>query len=160
MSEQKCIIFETTKGTIKIELFKDMPITSSNFEKLVKEKFYDGTIFHRVIDGFMIQGGCPNGNGTGGPGYSIKDEFISNFSNLRGTISMANSGPNTGGSQFFINVVDNTYLDWDKPPYQSKHPVFGMIIEGMEIVDLISKYKTNNKNRQLEPIIITKAYVI
>ena len=90
---------ETTEGNFVIELYSDSPITAGNFEKLVKQGFYDGTIFHRVIPDFMIQGGDPTGTGMGGPGYQIKDEFISGRSNLRGTIAMANSGPNSGGSQ-------------------------------------------------------------
>ena len=121
------VLFETTMGNIKIKLRDDMPITAGNFKQLVEKGYYDGLIFHRVIPDFMIQGGCPNGTGTGGPGYAIPDEFVKGSSNLRGTISMANAGPNSGGSQFFINLVDNTYLDWDKPPASSKHPVFGEI---------------------------------
>lgn len=160
MNSSKFIMFETTKGNIKIKLYDEMPITTSNFKKLVLEKFYDGTIFHRVIDGFMIQGGCPQGTGMGGPGYSINDEFVKGISNVRGTISMANAGPNTGGSQFFINVVDNTYLDWDKPPFQSKHPVFGEIVEGMEVVDIISKCKTDKFDKPIKDIKITRAYLV
>src|SRR6266700_3561075 len=102
------VLLQTTMGDVKIELFDDrMPITTANFRKLVETHFYDGTIFHRVIAGFMIQGGDPEGTGHGGPGYAIKDELPSDNRNARGTISMANAGPNTGGSQFFINVVDN-----------------------------------------------------
>src|SRR3989344_9702828 len=102
------IRLQTTEGEIVIELYDNMPITTGNFVKLVNEGFYDGVIFHRVIEDFMIQGGDPTGTGTGGPGYEIKDEFVKGSSNLRGTISMANAGPNTGGSQFFINLKDNT----------------------------------------------------
>lgn len=155
------VLLETTEGNIKIELYSDkMPITAGNFEKLVKEGFYDGIIFHRVIKDFMIQGGDPTGTGMGGPGYTIKDEFVEGISNLRGTLSMANSGPNSGGSQFFINLVDNTYLDWDKQPLQSKHPVFGEIIEGMEIVDKIGNTETGAQDRPLKEIKITKATII
>ncbi|MBO7205339.1 MAG: peptidylprolyl isomerase [Candidatus Methanomethylophilaceae archaeon] len=107
------VTLKTNMGDIDIKMYDDMPITAGNFVKLVKEGFYDGLTFHRVIADFMIQGGCPNGTGTGGPGYTIKDEFVKGHSNKRGTISMANAGPNTGGSQFFINLVDNNYLDWD-----------------------------------------------
>ena len=107
------VTLKTNMGDIDIKMYDDMPITAGNFVKLVKEGFYDGLTFHRVIADFMIQGGCPNGTGTGGPGYTIKDEFVKGHSNKRGTISMANAGPNTGGSQFFINLVDNGYLDWD-----------------------------------------------
>ena len=103
---------ETNQGDIIINLYSDMPITTGNFEKLVKEGFYDGVIFHRIIDGFMIQGGDPQGTGMGGPGYTIEDEFThaGGNKNNRGTISMANAGPNTGGSQFFINIVKP--IDW------------------------------------------------
>src|SRR3989344_6668910 len=108
------VILATTLGEIIIELEPDMPITAGNFKSLVEKKFYDGVIFHRVIPGFMIQGGDPTGTGTGGPGYNIKDEFGAS-NNLRGTIAMANAGPNTGGSQFFINTADNTFLDGKHP---------------------------------------------
>jgi peptidylprolyl isomerase len=146
---------ETNYGDIVINLYSDMPITSGNFEKLVKQGFYDGVIFHRVIEGFMIQGGDPTGTGMGGPGYTIKDEFThaGGNKNNRGTISMANAGPNTGGSQFFINVVDNNYLD-------SKHPAFGKVIEGMDVVDEISKVQTDANDRPLKDVVIIKATVI
>lgn len=158
-------VFNTNKGTFEIELFEDtMPITTGNFTKLVDEKFYDGTKFHRVIDRFMIQAGDPNTKGdntasygTGGPGYTIQDEFVENplLSNKRGTIAMANTGqPNSGGSQFFINTVDNTGLDFNKEPFTSKHPVFGRIVKGMEVVDAISKVKTDERNLPVEPVII------
>ncbi len=141
---------ETSMGTVTIDLFeKEMPITAGNFRKLAEKGFYDGLIFHRVIPGFMIQGGDPKGTGTGGPGYVIKDEFTKNNKNSRGTLSMANAGPNTGGSQFFINVVDNKHLD-------SKHPVFGKVIEGMEVVDAISKVKRDRNDRPLEKVVIKK----
>ena len=145
------VTLETTIGDIKIELFeKDMPVTAGNFRKLVESGFYDGIIFHRVIKDFMIQGGDPTGTGSGGPGYSIKDEFGKNNKNNRGTISMANAGPNTGGSQFFINLVDNNYLD-------KKHPVFGKVIEGMEVVDSIGNTKTDRNDRPVQKISILKA---
>jgi peptidylprolyl isomerase len=148
-------------GDIIISLYDDMPITTANFTDLVKKGFYDGTIFHRVIDRFMIQGGCPDGNGTGGPGYNIKDEFVKGHSNMRGTISMANTGrPNSGGSQFFINLVDNTYLDWDDTRTPSAHPVFGEVTEGMGIVDRVAKARTDRHNRPLTDIVIKKAEVI
>ena len=153
MKENKKVLLETNKGDIKIELYSnDMPITAGNFEKLVNNGFYNGVIFHRVIDGFMIQGGDPTGTGIGGPGYSIKDEFSNNRNN-GGTISMANSGPNTGGSQFFINLVDNNFLD-------DKHPVFGKVIEGIEIVDSIAKVKTDNNDKPLEEVKIIKASIV
>jgi len=151
--EDTRVLLETNKGEIVIELEDDMPITAGNFEKLVKEGFYDGVIFHRVIDGFMIQGGDPNGTGMGGPGYTIKDEFTDDNKNDRGTISMANAGPNTGGSQFFINLVDNNFLD-------SKHPVFGKVVEGMDIIDLIAKVETDSQDKPLEEIKIIKAEII
>lgn len=146
---------ETTQGEIILNLYSDMPITSGNFEKLVKEGFYDGVIFHRVIDGFMIQGGDPTGTGMGGPGYKIPDEFTHSGGNKnnRGTISMANAGPNTGGSQFFINLVDNNFLD-------TKHPAFGKVIEGMDVVDKIAKVQTNAEDRPIEEIKIIKATII
>ena len=148
--EDKKVLLKTTIGDITIGLYEDMPITAGNFEKLAKEGFYDGVIFHRVIDGFMIQGGDPTGTGMGGPGYAIKDEFTYHNKNARGTISMANSGPNTGGSQFFINLVDNAYLD-------SKHPVFGKVMEGMDVVDKIGKVPADQNNKPLEEIKIIKA---
>lgn len=155
------IKIETTEGSIIIELYSDkMPITAGNFEKLVKEGFYDGVIFHRVIENFMIQGGDPTGTGMGGPGYTISDEHVTGSTNLRGTISMANSGPNSGGSQFFINLVDNTYLDWDKPPFQSKHPVFGKVIEGIDVVDKIGSVQVDAMDRPLKDLKIIKAIVL
>ncbi|MCK9631101.1 MAG: peptidylprolyl isomerase [Methanoregula sp.] len=143
---------ETNMGTIRIDLASDMPITAGNFEKLVREGFYNGVIFHRIIDGFMIQGGDPKGTGMGGPGYAIKDEFPPGNRNDRGTISMANSGPNTGGSQFFINLVNNNFLD-------GKHPAFGKVIEGMDIVDKIGKTKTGHGDRPLKDVTIVKATI-
>ncbi|MFH1451661.1 MAG: peptidylprolyl isomerase [archaeon] len=151
---------ETTKGDIVIELYSDMPITAGNFEKLVREGFYDGIIFHRVIKDFMIQGGDPAGDGMGGPGYKIQDEFIDGHSNIRGTISMANSGPNSGGSQFFINLVDNSFLDFDKQPLTSKHPVFGEVVEGMGVVDAIAVVATGANDKPLEEVKIIKATII
>ncbi len=159
-------IFTTNKGVITLELFEDtMPITTGNFIKLAQEGFYNGTKFHRVIDGFMIQGGDPNskGNdpssyGTGGPGYTIQDEFVAGelLTNVRGTIAMANTGqPNSGGSQFFINTKDNTFLDFgaDEAP-NSNHPVFGRIIDGMDVVDTISAVETGARDVPVEPIVI------
>lgn len=145
--------FQTSEGDIILELNPEMPITSGNFEKLVSEGFYDGVIFHRVIEGFMIQGGDPTGTGMGGPGYNIKDEFLPNNKNDRGTISMANAGPNTGGSQFFINLVDNNFLD-------TRHPVFGKVIDGMDIVDKIGKTATDSSDKPLKEIKIIKAEII
>lgn len=154
------ILLKTTQGDIVIELYDNMPITTGNFKKLVEEGFYNNLTFHRVIQDFMIQGGCPDGTGAGGPGYKIKDEFVKGSSNLRGTISMANAGPNTGGSQFFINLVDNTYLDWDKEPQTSKHPVFGKVVEGMDIVDAIGNASVDQFDRPMTDIKIIEASVV
>jgi peptidylprolyl isomerase len=154
------VTLQTSAGNIVIALYDDMPITTSNFKDLAKKGFYDGTVFHRVIDGFMIQGGCPDGNGTGGPGYNVKDEFVKGHSNVRGTISMANTGrPNSGGSQFFINLVNNTYLDWDNPRTPSAHPVFGEVVGGMDIVDKIGKMKVGRNDRPAVDVVIKKAEV-
>lgn len=156
--------FVTNRGTFEIELFEDtMPITAGNFIKLANEKFYDGVKFHRVIEGFMIQSGDPITKteeylkyGTGGPGYTIADEHISGeyLTNVRGTISMANRGPESGGSQFFINVADNQNLDFDKPPFTSKHPVFGRVLRGMDVVDAIAATETNDNDMPVDPVII------
>jgi peptidylprolyl isomerase len=147
-------VLETNKGKITVDLFeKEMPVTAGNFRKLVEKGFYNGVIFHRVIPDFMIQGGDPTGTGMGGPGYTIKDEFTKNNRNDRGTLSMANAGPNTGGSQFFINLVNNNYLD-------KKHPVFGKVVSGMDVVDAISKVKTNSQDRPQENIVIEKAEIV
>lgn len=150
---------ETNHGDIIIQLYDDMPITAGNFKDLVEKGFYDGVIFHRVIPDFMIQGGDPTGTGSGGPGYQIKDEFVAGHSNVRGTLSMANAGPGTGGSQFFINLVDNSFLDYDKQPLSSKHPVFGEVVEGMDVVDEIVGVSTN-RERPIDDVVIIKASVI
>lgn len=146
---------ETNKGDIIIELYDEMPLTSGNFKKLVEDGFYNGIIFHRVIDGFMIQGGDPTGTGTGGPGYEIEDEFTHSTldKNNRGTIAMANAGPNTGGSQFFINLVNNNFLD-------GKHPVFGKVIKGMDVIDAIAKIPVNSQDKPLEKVQIITASVM
>jgi len=148
------VLLSTNMGDITIQLYDDMPITTENFKKLVQQGTYDGTIFHRVIDGFMIQGGDPTGTGYGDSSIpSIKDEFTDHNRNDRGTISMANSGPDTGSSQFFINIVDNNYLD-------SEHPVFGKVIEGMDVVDNIAKVETDENDRPLQDVRIMKAELI
>jgi peptidylprolyl isomerase len=147
---------ETSMGNITIALNPAMPVTSGNFETLVQKGFYNGVIFHRVMDGFMIQGGDPTGTGMGGPGYIIKDEFAANNRNDRGTVAMANAGPNTGGSQFFINLVNNNYLD-------TKHPVFGKVVGGMDVVDKIAKVQTSGQaggNRPLQNVTIIRAMMI
>ena len=155
MAKGTKVKLETNYGNIIIQLYDDMPITAGNFEKLVSQGFYDGVIFHRVIEGFMIQGGDPKGTGIGGPGYTIKDEFTHSGGNknIRGTLSMANAGPNTGGSQFFINLVNNNYLD-------GKHPTFGEVVKGMDVVDKIASVQTDTNNRPLKPVIIEKATII
>ncbi|OIO41998.1 peptidylprolyl isomerase [Candidatus Pacearchaeota archaeon CG1_02_35_32] len=154
------VVLETNYGDIVLALYSDMPVTTGNFVDLVNEGYYDGVKFHRVINGFMIQGGDPytkddskkNLWGAGGPGYTIEDEF-NGKGNLRGTISMANAGANTGGSQFFINLVDNNFLD-------GKHPVFGEVISGMGVVDKIGKVQTTGSplDRPLEDVVIERIY--
>ena len=146
------VLLKTNKGDITIELYSDMPITAGNFKNLVEKGTYDGVIFHRVIENFMIQGGDPTGTGMGDSSIpTIKDEFIPRSKNNRGTISMANRGPNTGSSQFFINLVDNNYLD-------GKHPVFGVVVDGMDVVDAIGTVQTdaNDRPRDEEKIITAK----
>ncbi len=159
--EGSTVTLQTNKGEIRLELFTEtMPITTGNFIKLAKDGFYDGTKFHRVIDNFMIQGGDPLTKdsskksmwGTGDPGYKIKDEFTDNNKNDRGTISMANAGPNTGGSQFFINLVNNNFLD-------SKHPAFGKVVTGMDVVDTIAKVQKEAQDRPVEDVVIEKVVV-
>jgi len=153
-SSSNIVLLETTMGNIKIELYDDMPITTGNFKNLVEQGVYDGTIFHRVIDDFMIQGGDPTGTGRGDPSIpAIQDEFTDHNRNDRGTIAMANAGPNTGSSQFFINLVDNNDLD-------TKHPVFGKVIEGMDVVDRIGKVETDASDRPLQDVKITKAELV
>jgi len=150
---QKQVQLETNMGNITIALAADMPITAGNFESLVKKGYYDGVIFHRVINGFMIQGGDPTGTGRSGPGYVITDEFTKSNRNNRGTISMANAGPNTGGSQFFINLVNNNFLD-------AKHPVFGTVVEGMDVVDKIAHVKTDANDRPVTNVTIIRAVMV
>ena len=144
-------------GEIKIELdYKNAPISSANFVSLVNKGFYDGLTFHRIIKGFMIQGGCPLGNGIGGPGYSIKGEFRSNgvnnqLSHKRGVISMARAmNPNSAGSQFFICDKDDLFLD-------GQYAAFGHVIEGMDVVDKIASVKTGYQDRPLNKVVIEKA---
>ena len=151
----------TSAGDITIELFTDsMPITAGNFLELAEKGYYDGLHFHRVIQGFMLQGGCPHSKdpnspmcGTGDPGYKIDDEHLENakFSNEIGTLSMANAGPNSGGSQFFINTKHNSFLDWWDMQTRSQHPVFGKVIEGMDTVKAIERSPTDPRDRPLHP---------
>jgi cyclophilin family peptidyl-prolyl cis-trans isomerase len=137
---------ETSKGTIEVELFKDdAPETVANFEKLAGEGFYDGLIFHRVIPDFMIQGGCPEGTGMGGPGYKFGDE-INDHKIVRGTLAMANAGPNTNGSQFFIVTADAT------PWLDGKHTAFGQVRSGHDVVEAIEGVDRDGRDRPVEPI--------
>ena len=163
-------LLETSLGNLKVELYLDkMPITAGNFVKLAKGGFYDGLHFHRVIDGFMVQFGCPNSRdpkspraGTGdGPDGTIADEHPADakLSNEPGTLAMANTGsPNSGSCQFFINTVHNPYLDFFTPG-PSKHPVFGRVIEGMDVLSTIEKTRTDGGDRPLTPVRMNKITV-
>jgi cyclophilin family peptidyl-prolyl cis-trans isomerase len=164
-------LLETSLGNVKVELFTDkMPITTGNFIKLAKSGFYDGLHFHRVINGFMIQFGCPHSRdpqsaraGTGNsPDGTIADEHPADakISNEPGTLSMANTGrPNSGSCQFFINTVHNHYLDWFTPG-QSKHPVFGKVVEGMDVIKKIETTKTDGRDRPVTPVKMNKITVL
>jgi peptidyl-prolyl cis-trans isomerase B (cyclophilin B) len=140
---------KTSEGDIVLELFdEDAPKTVSNFKKLASDGFYDGLIFHRVIGDFMIQGGCPEGTGMGGPGYTFEDE-INDHKVVRGALAMANAGPNTNGSQFFIVTADAC------PWLDGKHTVFGQVTSGMDVVDEISNVETDPRNdRPRDPVMI------
>jgi peptidylprolyl isomerase len=158
-NSQPVVTMTTSVGVIKLELFADKtPNTVANFLKLAQAGFYDGTLFHRVIPNFMVQGGDPltkaepknwGIHGTGGPGYKFADEIGPTNSNAIGTISMANAGPNTNGSQFFINVADNSFLN-------PKHTVFGKVVAGMDVVNKIIAVKTNENDHPLEDVKIEK----
>jgi len=138
----------TSEGPIAFELFDaDAPKTVANFRELAGQGYYDGLIFHRVIKDFMIQGGCPQGNGTGGPGYKFEDEFNAHKI-VRGALAMANSGPNTNGSQFFIVTADAC------PWLDGKHTVFGQIKSGEEVIDAIEAAPTDGRDRPTEPIVL------
>ncbi len=139
----------TNLGSFQIELFEDRaPQTTKNFIDLVEKGYYDGIVFHRVIEGFMLQAGCPKGDGTGGPGYTIPDEFHADLTHdSEGMLSMANSGPNTGGSQFFVTLAATAWLD-------GKHAVFGKVTEGMETVRTIGATATGPGDRPLEPVVM------
>ena len=139
--------FETTEGTFTVELFRDRaPDTVENFVKLARDGFYDGLIFHRVIEDFMIQGGDPEGTGTGGPGYTIDDEFHPELRHDEaGILSMANAGPNTGGSQFFITLAATPWLD-------DRHAVFGQVVDGMDVVEAIGSVETDANDRPLDDV--------
>jgi len=152
---ENLILLETSMGNMKIKLYEDKaPLTSKNFKDLVQKGFYDGTIFHRVIKNFMIQGGDPEGTGMGGPGYEIKDEFGPGLKhNRKGILSMANAGPNTGGSQFFITLVPTPWLD-------GKHAIFGEVVEGVDVLDKIGSTPTKPGDRPVTEVKIIKASVI
>jgi cyclophilin family peptidyl-prolyl cis-trans isomerase len=164
------VVFDTSMGKFEAEIYLDqMPVTAKNFLDLVKSGFYDGLHFHRVIKDFMIQFGCPHSKdpksprcGTGGPpGGTIQDEFPAEhkLSNGPGTLSMANTGrPNSGGSQFFINLVHNSYLDWFTPG-PSKHPVFGKVTVGMDVVNKIGLVRTGGGDRPATPVQVRKITV-
>jgi peptidyl-prolyl cis-trans isomerase B (cyclophilin B) len=135
---------QTNAGAISLELFdEDAPKTVANFKKLAGEGFYDGLVFHRVIKDFMIQGGCPQGTGTGGPGYTFEDEF-NDHKVVRGALAMANAGPNTNGSQFFLVTTDAA------PWLDGKHTVFGQVTDGMDVVDSIEGTPTDGRDRPVE----------
>ncbi|MBP2631190.1 MAG: Cyclophilin type peptidyl-prolyl cis-trans isomerase/CLD [Firmicutes bacterium] len=149
--KNRIAVFDTNQGQFSVELFEDKaPITTKNFINLVEKGFYNGLIFHRVIDNFMIQGGDPSGNGTGGPGYTIPDEFNRDLQHdSAGVLSMANAGPNTGGSQFFITLVKTPWLD-------GKHAVFGKVVDGLDIVKKIGKVKTGANDKPVEDVVINQ----
>ena len=146
--------FKTNMGDFTVELFEDRaPITTKNFIDLIEKGFYDDLTFHRVIDGFMIQGGCPSGTGTGGPGYKIKDEFHPELKHVgAGILSMANAGPNSGGSQFFITLAATPWLD-------NKHAIFGKVTDGMDVIEKIGKVKTGAADRPLNPVVMESVTV-
>ena len=147
--------FTTNKGVFVAEMFEDKaPLTTKNFIELVEKGFYDGIIFHRVIDGFMIQGGDPTGTGMGGPGYKIKDEFGEGLKHDdEGILSMANAGPNTGGSQFFITLAPTPWLN-------GHHAIFGKVVEGMDVVRLIGVVPTDFRDRPREAVTMEKVEVV
>jgi peptidylprolyl isomerase len=148
------ILLHTSMGDITLQLRNDMPITINNFKNLIQKGTFNGTIFHRVIKGFMIQGGDPTGTGCGDPSIpDIKDEFTSKNRNDKGTIAMANAGPNTGSSQFFINLVNNNYFD-------SKHPQFGKVVSGMDVVEAIGKVRTDRNDKPVKEVVIVNASIV
>ncbi|WP_417600111.1 peptidylprolyl isomerase [Owenweeksia hongkongensis] len=162
LTAQTKVTIYTTLGNFDVEMYDSlMPITAGNFLSLVNSKYYDGVIFHRVIKNFVIQGGDPTGTGSGGPGYTIPDEFDSTgvLSNTIRTIAMANSGPNSGGSQFFINLKNNAYLDYDKAPLTSAHPVFAIVRDGWNIVDSIANVSVNSSDRPMPDVVMDSVRV-
>ena len=147
--------FDTTHGAFKVELFEERaPITTKNFIDLIEKEYYDGVVFHRVIPDFMLQGGDPEGTGRGGPGYTIADEFHPELRHGgEGMLSMANAGPNTGGSQFFITLTATPWLD-------GKHAVFGKVIEGKDVIRKIGAVATGSGDRPLEDVVMTTVRVV
>jgi len=150
-SNMKTAVIETNMGTMEIELYTEKaPITTKNFIDLANKNFYDTLIFHRVIKDFMIQGGDPLGTGTGGPGYTIKDEFHKDLKHdSAGILSMANAGPNTGGSQFFITLIATPWLD-------NRHSVFGKVTKGMDVLKKIGSVKTGVNDKPIDKVVIKK----
>lgn len=146
---------DTNLGEFTVELFEaQAPNTTKNFIDLVEKGYYDGIVFHRVIEGFMLQGGCPSGTGTGGPGYNIDDEFHPDLRHdTEGMLSMANAGPNSGGSQFFVTLAPTAWLD-------GKHAIFGKVVEGMDIVHAIGTTPTGSGDRPLEPVVMRKVRIV
>jgi len=154
MPEKLYAVLETNKGNITCILYPEQaPKTVENFVTLAKKPFYDGTIFHRVIPDFMIQGGDPDGTGTGGPGYQFEEEFSDELGFDRvGRLAMANSGPGTNGSQFFITIAPTTWLN-------NKHTIFGQVIEGQEIVEAISKVERNSSDKPVDAVVLQKVLI-
>jgi cyclophilin family peptidyl-prolyl cis-trans isomerase len=143
----------TTEGVIVLELFDaDAPKTVANFKKLAAEGFYEGLTFHRIIKDFMVQGGCPEGTGTGGPGYQFEDEF-NDHKVVRGALAMANAGPNTNGSQFFLVTAD------EAPWLDGKHTVFGHVVEGEDVLENLNKVPTGGADRPIDPVYISKVEI-
>jgi cyclophilin family peptidyl-prolyl cis-trans isomerase len=147
----RSVRFDTTEGSFRAEIFEDQaPVTTKNFIDLVEKGFYDGISFHRIIEGFMIQGGCPEGSGRGGPGYQIDDEFNPELRHSdEGILSMANAGPNTGGSQFFITLAATPWLD-------DRHAVFGKVVDGMEVIRKLGQVETGRNDRPVKDVVMEK----
>jgi len=157
---QSQVTFYTTKGNFQVEMYDSLkPITAGNFINLTDSGFYDGIIFHRIISNFVIQGGDPLGTGFGGPGYTIQDEFDASLSNIKKTLSMANSGPNTGGSQFFINLKNNTFLDFNKAPSTSAHPIFGVVYSGWTVCEAIEVVPVDGNDKPITPVVMDSVRV-
>lgn len=161
LADYSGVILHTNNGNITVTFYEDVPVTSNNFLNLAESGFYDGVKFHRVIKDFMIQGGDPNSKnddapetwGTGGPAYRFGDEFAPGRVNARGTLSMANAGPNTNGSQFFINVKANNFLD-------GRHAVFGEVTDGMDVVEAIEASQTDANDRPIDAVVINSVELI